>query len=148
SAPLGTVPPPTRFAERVRRLVREDTAPLDALARGSSDEMAASYVGLDPGAETIFGGFDGPELVAIARASVRRPSVWFVSGVYVRPELRNRGWGKAVTRAVMTAAGAVGAFTALYVREDRGDARTAYEQLGFQPIARRVLLDCGAPPPP
>jgi GNAT superfamily N-acetyltransferase len=148
SAPLGTVPPPTPFDGRIRPLTRADTAALDRLARSSSDEMAVSYRGLDPGAEAILGGFDGPELVAVARASVRRPSVWFVSGVYVRPALRGRGWGKAVTRAVMEAARGAGAFSALYVRESRPDARAAYDRLGFQPIARRVLVDCGVPPAP
>ncbi len=148
SAPLGIPLPATPFDGRVRQIEREDAATLYALARSVPDEMAASYVGLDPGAEAIFGGFDGRQLVAVARASVRRPSVWFVSGVFVRPEFRGRGWGKAVARAVVMAARSAGASAALYVREARADARAAYEGLGFRPVDRRILLDCGSPDAP
>lgn len=143
-AAAGTVPPPVTSAGPVRRLDRGDLPAVERLAAGSDDELARGYLALDPEAETIFGGFEAGELVAVARASVRRPSVWFVSGVFVLPNARNRRWGQAVTRAVMEEARRAGACSALFVREARADARAAYDRLGFHPVARRTLFDCGA----
>ena len=144
AAPLGAHPAPTALDPQVHRLTREHVGDLEALARDSADPMAEGYAGLDPGPEVVFGGFEGSLLVGVARASVRRPSVWFVSGVFVRPAYRNRGWGGAVTRAVLREAERAGAPCALFVREDRREARAVYDRLGFHPVARRAWLDCGA----
>ncbi len=143
AAPLGTHPPPTPRDAQVGRLTRDHVGHLEALVRESDDPMAQAYAGVDPGSEVIFGGFEGNRLVGVALASVRRPSVWFVSGVFVRPEHRNGGWGRAVTRAVMMEAERAGAPCALFVREDRTEARAVYDRLGFHPVARRAWMDCG-----
>lgn len=143
TAPLGRRPAPTPLDPQVRRLSREHAHHLEALVRESEDAMAQGYRGLDLGGEVVFGGFESGQLVAVARASVRRPSVWFVSGVFVRPEHRGRGWGAAVTRAVMREAEHAHAPCALFVREDRAAARAVYHRLGFHPVARRAWLDCG-----
>lgn len=143
AAPLGTNPPPTPLDAQVHRLTRDHVSHLERLVRECNDPMVQGYTGRDPGSEVIFGGFEGNALVGVACASVRRPSVWFVSGVFVRPEHRNRGWGRAVTRAVMQEAERAGAPSALFVREDRVDARAVYDRLGFHPVARRAWLDCG-----
>ena len=143
AAPLGSKRTSTALDAQVRRLSRDDMGSLEELVRESSDQMALGYAGLDPGPEVVFGGFEGRQLVGIARASVRRPSVWFVSGVYVRPAHRKRGWGAAVVRAVMEEAERAGAPCALFVREDRVEARSVYDRLGFHPVARRAWMDCG-----
>jgi ribosomal protein S18 acetylase RimI-like enzyme len=147
-APAATPPPPTLHDSNVRPLRAGDRAALASLAQGAEDATGMGYTGLDPARETIFGGFDGENLVGAARAGVRRPTVWLVSGVYVRPESRGREWGRAVTRAVMLEAARAGAPTALFVREDRLPARAVYERLGFHPVGRRVWLDCGLDRPP
>jgi len=143
AAPRGHAPPPATHEGELRRMTRDDLPALDRLVRGSDDPMVHSYAGLDPGVEGIFGGFEGSELVGVARASVRRPEVWFISGVYVRPDRRHQGWGRAVTRAVMMAAHGAGAQSALFVREDNRDARAVYDHLGFRPLERRALLEVG-----
>ncbi len=147
AAPRGSGAPAGVHDADVRRLDRPDLPALEGLVRQSDDPMIHGYAGLDPGFESVYGGFDGAQLVAVARGSVRRPDVWFISGVYVRPESRNQGWGRAVTRAVMTAALATGAQPALYVREDNREARAVYDHLGFRTLERRALLECGLAPP-
>ncbi|HTS33752.1 MAG TPA: GNAT family N-acetyltransferase [Thermoplasmata archaeon] len=143
AAPLGATPGPSALDARVRRLTREHMEELGELVRSSNDPLVQGYAGLDPGPEVVFGVFEGRQIVAIASASVRRSSVWFISGVFVRPAHRGRGWGGAVVRAVMAEAARAGAPCALFVREDRADARAVYDGLGFHPVARRAWLDCG-----
>jgi GNAT superfamily N-acetyltransferase len=143
TAPMGARPPPTPLDAHVRRLGREHVADLDGIVRSSNDAMVQGYAGLDPGSEVIFGAFEERQLVGLALASVRRPTVWIVSGVFVHPAHRNRGWAGAVTRAVMAEAASHGAPTALFVREDRAPARAVYQRLGFHEVARRAWLDCG-----
>jgi GNAT superfamily N-acetyltransferase len=143
AAALGTRPAVTPLDRQVRRLTREDVRALEGFVRASEDPMVEGYAGLDPGSEVIVGGFEGDRLVGLARASIRRPSIWVVSGVYVQPAQRNQGWGRAVTRAVMHEAELAGAPCALFVREDRVEARAVYDRLGFHEVARRAWLDCG-----
>jgi GNAT superfamily N-acetyltransferase len=148
TAPLGTRPVAGAMDAQVRRLTRKDTSALESLARSASEAVAQGYAGLDPEAELVFGGFDGTELVGAARAVIRQPRVWLVSGVYVHPSHRGRGWGRALTRAVMVEGERAGAPSALFVREDRVAARAVYEHLGFHPVGERVWVDCGANLPP
>jgi GNAT superfamily N-acetyltransferase len=144
AAPRGARPPPTPLDPGVRRLTREDGPALGGLAQEATEPAGRSYVGLEPEAELIFGGFEGGTLVGVARAVVRRPEVWLVSGVYVRPQRRNAGWGRAVTRAVMIEAAQANAPSALFVREDRTAARALYDRLGFHAVGRRRWFDLGA----
>ncbi|HLM91997.1 MAG TPA: GNAT family N-acetyltransferase [Thermoplasmata archaeon] len=139
----GTRPPLTAHDAQVRRLTPRDVPRLAGIAEGSTDVIATSYAALDLDTEVAFGGFDGEELVAVARAVVRLPTVWLVSGVFVRPSRRGQGWGQAITRAVQLEAERARAPCALFVREDNVPAVTAYERLGFRPVDRRFWLDCG-----
>jgi ribosomal protein S18 acetylase RimI-like enzyme len=128
----------------VRRLHREDVPSLTAWARRQHDPVVADYPFLDPDAEPTWGAFEGRDLVGVARAEVRLPRLWVLGGVYVQPEARARGWGRSLVSAALTEGEATGARVALYVREDRTDARRLYESLGFRPGGRRVWLDLGA----
>jgi GNAT superfamily N-acetyltransferase len=121
----------------VRRLGRGDTPALRAfVARGGAPELAG-YADLDPGAEPTWGAFDAGGLVGVARASVRLPGVWVVSGVFVDPASRGRGHGEAIVRAVVSEAAAVGASAGLYAWDPGGPALRLYARLGFREVGRR-----------
>ena len=98
---------------------------------------------MDLESEFVLGGFDRGTLVGVARAVVRLPSVWLVSGVYVQALRRGQGWGLAITREVQVEAQERGAPCALFVREDNLPAITVYAHLGFRTVARRSWYDCG-----
>jgi GNAT superfamily N-acetyltransferase len=143
-APPGTPPPAGPQDERVRRLTGDERGVLEEFARRQRDRIGSGYAGIDPGRETVWGGFKDGVLVALARPTARLERLWIVSGVYVAPEERNLGWGRAVVRAVMVEATRAGARCALYVREEATAARALYERLGYTPVARRLWVDAGA----
>ena len=113
------------------------------LARGD-DPVVAEYPFLDPDEELTWGAFDGPNLVGVVHAEVRRPGLWVLGGVYVEPEARRRGRGHELIAVALAASARAGVRVALFVREDRAEARTLYEGVGFRPAGRRVWLDLGA----
>jgi len=142
-APVGAPMPRSPHDGQVRRLTRTDASHLAGLAEEGADVVAASYAHVDLDGEVVFGGFQEGRLMGVARAVVRLPRIWLVSGVFVRPSGRGQGWGLAVTRAVQAEARRAGAPTALFVREDNLAATAVYARLGFRPVERRVWLDCG-----
>jgi GNAT superfamily N-acetyltransferase len=142
-APLGHVPASTPLDGEVRRLQPADRPRLVAFAGAHTDRLGNGYAGIDPGMVPVWGGFEGGRLVALTNANVRLPRVWILSGVFVDPAARGRGWGRAVVRAVMVAAAEAGAACALYVPETRAPARALYQELGFRAIDERVWLDAG-----
>jgi GNAT superfamily N-acetyltransferase len=127
----------------VRRLTRADRPELVSLATGRGDMVVSEYPHIDPEDEAVWGYFETGRLRAVARAVVRRPTVWLLGGVYVDPAARGRGFGVAVVRAARAAGESAGATVALYVREDRAAARAVYERAGFRTRGRRVWLDAG-----
>lgn len=126
-----------------RRLTGADRPGLFALTSHRNDLVASEYPHLDPEVEAIWGAFDGDRLRGVARAVVRLPTIWILAGVYVDPEARGKGFGRALVRAVLAAAEIAGAPVALYVREDRPAARAIYDRVGFRPHARRMWVDAG-----
>jgi GNAT superfamily N-acetyltransferase len=143
-APAGAPPPMGPQDEAVRRLRPDEEPALRDFAGRQRDRIGSAYGSIDVHEEPIWAGFDDGRIVALARPAVRLPRLWVVSGVYVDPDRRNRGWARAVVRAVMTEAAAVGAKCGLVVREDSAAARSVYERLGFRTVARRLWVDAGA----
>jgi len=129
----------------VRRLHRDDQAHLRALARGRGDADLRAYDDLDPEFEPAWGAFDGERLVGVARAAVRLPHLWVVGGVYVEPEWRARGLGRALVGSLVLEAGRSGAGVGLYAREDPGPALRLYEGLGFRSVGLRAWWEVIAP---
>jgi ribosomal protein S18 acetylase RimI-like enzyme len=103
-------PEPAWLAERVRRLIAED-------------ELAVLLVG------------QGPDGLAALRF---RPAIWseglecYLAELYVVPERRGRGLGRALMEAAIELARRAGADTMdLGTAEDDRAARALYESMGF-----------------
>ena len=103
-------PEPAWLAERVRRLIAEE-------------ELAVLLVG------------EGPDGLAALRF---RPAIWseglecYLAELYVVPERRGRGLGRALMEEAMEVARAEGAdYMDLGTSEDDVAARALYESLGF-----------------
>lgn len=133
-----TVTPPD---PRVRRLSPADSAVLSEFLATHPDTELGGFDPQDLDHRPAWGAFEAGRLVAVARAAVRLPAVWIVTGVFTDPAHRGRGLGREVTTAVTTAALAAGARAALYVRADNAPAKTIYREIGYEPVGRRVLID-------
>jgi GNAT superfamily N-acetyltransferase len=142
------VPPSLRPDRPTRPLRSADAPALHALAALDGSSVTDTYRAMDPERDWVAGGFEGKELVAVARAEVRLPEVWHVSGVYTRPDLRGRGWGSAVVGRLLADAAATGAGVGLFVREDNVAGQRLYDRLGFAPGPLRSWIDAGADRPP
>ena len=142
-AAVGVPAPAGAQDEMVRRLTGDDRPLLERFAARQSERAGTAYGGFDPVEEPVWAAFDEGRIVALARPAVRLPHVWVVSGVYVEPDRRNQGWGRAVVRAVMVEAARAGAPCGLFVREDSAPARALYTALGFRPVTRRLWIDAG-----
>jgi len=139
------VPEPARA--RVRRLGAPDREALHALVRRGNDPELSSYGGLDPADDAVWGSFDDERLVGVARAAVRLPRLWVVSGVYVEPSERRRGLASAVVGALLGEAGRAGADVGLYAQEADPAATRLYASLGFREVGRRGWVEVGRPAP-
>ena len=129
----------------VRRLRREDLPELVAFVRQHRAAELEAYADLEPATEPAWGAFQDGRLVGLARAEVRLPPLWVVSGVYVDPRHRGQGHGRAVVLAVVEAAERTGAATGLYVRDEPTPASRLYDQLGFRQVGRRRWMDVTGP---
>ena len=106
------------------------------------------YAASDPGAEHLWGVFEGDHIVGIAGAAVRLPTIWVVAGVFVDPLARRRGVGRALMTTILGTADSAGAAVGLHVREDARGARALYDGLGFRPVGRNLWLEYAGVPPP
>jgi GNAT superfamily N-acetyltransferase len=140
--------PPGPVSRSARLLRGEDAPALRALADLDGTTVTDIYRTMEPDRDWIVGSFAGPELVAVARAEVRLPEVWHISGVYTRPDHRREGWGTAVVGQLLRDAATTGAAVGLFVREDNAPAQQLYDHLGFDRGPMRVWIDAGASRPP
>lgn len=82
---------------------------------------------------------DGGNLVSYSAFNARLPDVVQVGGVWTPPDLRGKGYGRAVVAGSLLAARTEGVGRAvLFTGEENRSARAAYEALGF-----RVVGDYG-----
>ena len=117
-----------RLLHDFNREFGEQTPPVAALAR----RLAALIEGGDT--VVVLGG-DGPDGVAVLRL---RPALWserpecYLAELYVRPEVRGRGLGRAIMQAVLAEARRRNVDTVeIGVDEPDLGARHLYESLGF-----------------
>jgi ribosomal protein S18 acetylase RimI-like enzyme len=142
-APLGAPAPAGPQEEMVRRLTGDDRPLLRTFATAQADRIGTAYAEIDPATDPVWAGFERGRIVALARPAARLPHIWIVGGVYVAPDHRSQGWGRAVVRSVMVEATRAGAPCGLFVREESAPARALYESLGYRPVARRLWMDAG-----
>jgi GNAT superfamily N-acetyltransferase len=87
--------------------------------------------------EGLFGGFDGPELIAIGGLNrdpfLNDPAVGRIRRVYVRADSRRLGAGTQLVKLLL--AEARPHFLHVRLRAVTPDAARLYETLGFRPIA-------------
>jgi ribosomal protein S18 acetylase RimI-like enzyme len=88
---------------------------------------------------------EGPDGLAVLRF---RPSIWtagdecYLAELYVKPELRGQGRGRALMEAVLATARTRGAdYIDLNTEEDDTAARALYESAGFANTAYYYELD-------
>jgi GNAT superfamily N-acetyltransferase len=141
-------PPPPDPTRPTRRLRGADHPALRAIAEQDRSSVTDTYLALELERDWVVGGFVDGRLVAAARAEVRLPRVWHVSGVYTAPVARGAGWGTAVVAHLLRDAAETGAGAGLFVREDNSAARAVYDRLGFTAGSPRVWVDAGARRPP
>jgi len=139
---------PTAPSSPVRPVGVLDAVRLRAWAGSEDHPLTRGYRTYDPALHAVWAAFEGERIVGTAAAGVRLPDIWVLNGIYVDPAARGRGYGTALTAAVMTAARQMGARPTLYVREDNAPARRVYERLGFRVLDRLTWIDAGAGRPP
>ncbi|GAA3041205.1 GNAT family N-acetyltransferase [Gordonia defluvii] len=123
-------------------------------------EMFNSEIGVDPCAldngrayrqrlaglidgQRVFARFDDGRVVFKAEIGALSHAVGQIQGVWVAPEHRAMGLGRAGTAAVASAIRAHGRIPSLYVNDFNLSARRAYEAVGFEQVSTfaTVLID-------
>jgi ribosomal protein S18 acetylase RimI-like enzyme len=85
--------------------------------------------------------FDGTRPVAGCCFNARLPDAVQVGNVWTPPDLRSRGYGRAVVAGALAAARQAGATLAvLFTPVDNEAAKTAYAALGFTPVGDYAIL--------
>ncbi|ADM27477.1 GCN5-related N-acetyltransferase [Ignisphaera aggregans DSM 17230] len=79
-------------------------------------------------------------IVAIAGRYIALPEVWVIGDVYVHPDYRGRGYGKAVTSAITRDAVASGAIAMLHVDTENIPAINLYKGLGYRVYRKRIWI--------
>ena len=122
-------------AEAIGRLLHDFNREYEDFTPGS-EKIAVRIRELLAGGDTvILVAGDGPDGLAVMRF---RPSIWiealecYLAELYVVPDRRGRGLGRALMEEVMTVARAQGAgHIELNTSDDDVAARALYEKLGF-----------------
>ncbi|HNP58551.1 MAG TPA: GNAT family N-acetyltransferase [Gordonia sp. (in: high G+C Gram-positive bacteria)] len=156
--PLMALRRAPRIAEdpEVRLVTRDDLSAYFPAAV----EMFTSEIGVDPcafdggrayrqrlagliDAGRVFARFDDGRVVFKAEIGALSHAVGQIQGVWVDPEYRDSGLGKAGTAAVAAAIRAHGRTPSLYVNDFNVCARRAYEAVGFEQVGTfaTVLID-------
>ncbi|MEM0128930.1 MAG: GNAT family N-acetyltransferase [Thermoplasmata archaeon] len=127
---------------RVRPAGAADGERLRSWARRHGDDpMVRGYAFFDPARHAVWIADDGRgEVVGASFAAVRLPPIWTLTAIWVAPEHRGTGLGRALTAAPAAAARRAGALAHLNVRSDNAVARRLYDSLGFRRHDRQVLV--------
>jgi ribosomal protein S18 acetylase RimI-like enzyme len=122
-------------AEAIGRLLHDFNVEFDDVTPGPGKLAARMRQLLDEGQTTVLVGGGGPDGLAVLRF---RPSIWtdalecYLAELYVVPERRGRGLGRALMLAAIELARRTGAdHMDLGTSEDDVAARALYESLGF-----------------
>lgn len=133
-------------SELVRQLQsEEDASKLFDLLLSRKDrpqntlKKYAEWLGKMP----ICGVFRNNQLVSCAASFIQLPEVWFVGGVYTRPEQRSKGYATLATSAITEEALEKAEAATLFVRSDNHWAKRVYEKIGYRKIGEKLWIDAG-----
>ena len=122
-------------AEAIGRLLHDFNTEYDEFTPGPEKLAERMRELLAEGRTTVILGGEGPDGLAVLRF---RPSIWteglecYLAELYVAPDRRGRGLGRAVLEAALDAAREQGAdHIDLGTSEDDVAARALYESFGF-----------------
>jgi len=88
----------------------------------------------------FYGVYENDKLVGIAGARIKLPEIWIIGNVFVHPDYRGRGYGKAVTSAITEDAVKSGALAYLQVETTNSIAINIYEKLGYRTIRKNPWI--------
>ncbi|MEM4691152.1 MAG: GNAT family N-acetyltransferase [Desulfurococcaceae archaeon] len=88
----------------------------------------------------FYGVYENNKLVGIAGARIKLPEIWIIGNVFVHPDYRGRGYGKAVTSAITEDAVKSGALAYLQVETTNSIAINIYEKLGYRTIRKNPWI--------
>ena len=83
------------------------------------------------------------KIVAIGGYCAMEPEAYMICGVYVEPDYRGRGFGKAISSILVEEAFKHTDIVTLWVREDNYPAVYAYIGIGFKIIRRNTWINIG-----
>jgi len=83
------------------------------------------------------------KIVAIGGYCAMEPEAYMICGVYVEPEYRGKGFGKAISSILVEEAFKYTDTTTLWVREDNYPAIYIYIEIGFKIIRRNTWINIG-----
>lgn len=124
----------------VRRLVEKDVDAFVELRKTQGRAMSRDDAYEMVRSGRFYGIFDNDKLVGVAGTRVRLPEVWIIGHVFVHPDYRGRGFGKAVTSAVTKDAVSSGATAYLQVEVDNHAAINVYERLGYRVLRKNPWI--------
>jgi len=124
----------------VRRLSLEDLDSFMALKRVQGREVSREEASRMILRGRYYGAYVDGILAAIAGRYIALPEVWVIGDVYVHPDYRGRGLGKAVTSAITRDAVASGAAALLHVDANNAPAINLYKDLGYRILRKRIWI--------
>jgi len=124
----------------VRRLSLEDLDSFIALKRVQGREVSREEAVKMILRGRYYGAYVDEILAAIAGRYIALPEVWVIGDVYVHPDYRGRGLGKAVTSAITRDAVTSGAVALLHVDVNNSPAINLYKNLGYRILRKRIWI--------
>jgi len=124
----------------IRRLGLEDLDSFIALKRIQGREVCREEAAKMILRGRYYGAYVDGILAAIAGRYIALPEVWVIGDVYVHPDYRGRGLGKAVTSAITRDAVASGAAALLHVDVNNAPAISLYKDLGYRILRKRIWI--------
>lgn len=83
------------------------------------------------------------KIIAIGGYCAMEPEAYMICGVYVEPDYRGRGFGKAISSILVEKAFKHTDIVTLWVREDNYPAIYVYTGIGFKTIRRNTWINIG-----
>ena len=132
---------PAGMGIEIRRMRTADVdAAADVVLRGDWGDRRSwfTFAAAHPQCDPVVAVEDGGAIVGTGVGTVNGPVGW-VGTIFVAPERRRRGLGRALTEHICSELEAAGCRTLVLVATDAG--RPVYERMGFEIVDRYVALE-------